>query len=78
MSVEAKRTFIVTCNSCGTQACNPDNRSSLEARVSAGILGWGWREGRGNSKNLRLRSPIDWCPACTEALALKATQEVTP
>jgi len=76
MSTEKQLILTVICDSCSKRHHDPKNQSIFEARVSAAVQGWGWRSGNPNSKTPHLRHPIDWCPDCTEELALKAVQEV--
>jgi hypothetical protein len=73
VAIEAVRVFTVICDSCGRRHHNPDNRMAIEARVSAGIAGWGFRQGIPNAKNQPLRQPLDWCPDCTLERASERT-----
>jgi hypothetical protein len=73
VAIEIVRVFTVICDSCGKRFHNPDNRAAIEARIAAGIAGWGHRAGIGNAKDRHRRYPLDWCPDCTLERASERT-----
>jgi len=76
MSAEIEKIFLVVCDSCGNRHRNTDCRSIHEARVSAGIAGWGWRSGKPAARtDAHAKMALDWCPDCSEELAVKVRAE---